>query len=159
MKNSKKVLLLVCILASLTTFMYSKGKSTVIKSADGKQSVDMTGTWICEEGLYTRKMIFGNNNSFKYGCGGERSGGPAQLFINSDGGIGEEKEFNQWWYSGTFKINGNIFITTCEDLRDFSRELNMKKGDTDNYIVNIVNENEVLIQWSGSSKLRTFKRK
>lgn len=75
----------------------------MIKNSDGSQEVDLVGTWKSKQGSYTFKMIFGSDGSFTYGCGGGVYGGPEQLSVGSDGGIRVDKEFNQWWYKGTYK--------------------------------------------------------
>ena len=163
----KKILLIACSLfvATMLTGCLDKGKAasktgsqTVIKSGDGSQKVDLTGTWVCKDGNATFKMIFGSDGSLTYGCGGGSHGGPEQLSVGSDGGLRVDKEFNQWWYKGTYKTSGNILITSCDELKDYSGGLSMKKGESWNYVINIVDNDELVIQTSGTGNTRTYKR-
>ena len=163
----KKLLLVVCSLfiAAMFTGCPEKGKSasqnksqTIIKSVDGSQKVDLTGTWMAKHDKYTFKMIFGSDGSFTYGCGGGSRGGPEQLSVDSDGGLRVDKEFNRWWYKGTYKTSGNVLITTCDELKDYSGDLSMKKGETCNFVISIVDDNELVIQTSGTGSTRTYKR-
>lgn len=154
----KKILFLACLLFVATMLTGCSGSQTVIKSADGSQKVDLTGTWVAKNGNTTFKMIFGSDGSFTYGCGGGSHGGPAQLSVGSDGDISVDKEFNKWWYKGTYKTSGNILIASCDELKDYSGGLSSKKGDTHNYVVNIVSNDELVIQTSGTGNTRTYKR-
>lgn len=154
----KKKLFIACLLFVATMLTGCSGSQTVIKSADGSQKVDLTGTWVAKNGNNTFKMIFGSDGSFTYGCGGGSHGGPAQLSVGSDGDISVDKEFNKWWYKGTYKTSGNILIASCDELKNYSGRLSSKKGDTNNYVVNIVSNDELVIQTSGTGSTRTYKR-
>lgn len=150
----KKILLLACTLFVATMLT----GQTVIKSADGSQKVDLTGTWVAKNGNTTFKMIFGSDGSFTYGCGGGSNGGPAQLSVGSNGDISVDKEFNKWWLKGTYKTSGNILITSCDELKNYSGGLSTKKGESCNYVINIVDNDELVIQTSGTGNTRTYKR-
>lgn len=161
----KKILFIACSLfvATMLTGCLDKGKSaskagsqTVIKSVDGSQKVDLTGTWVAKDGNKTFKMIFGSDGSLTYGCGGGSHGGPEQLSVGSDGGLRVDKEFNRWWIKGTYKTSGNILTLTYNEFKDYSGALrDVKKGDADNFVVNIVSNDELVIQLKS---IRTYKR-
>lgn len=161
----KKILFIACSLfvATMLTGCLDKGKSaskagsqTVIKSVDGSQKVDLTGTWVAKDGNKTFKMIFGSDGSLTYGCGGGSHGGPEQLSVGSDGGLRVDKEFNRWWIKGTYKTSGNILTLTYNEFKDYSGALrDVKKGDADNFVVNIVSNDELIIQLKS---IRTYKR-
>lgn len=131
---------------------------TVIKSADGSQKVDLTGTWVAKTRNATFKMIFGSDGSFTYGCGGGSYGGPEQLSIGSNGRVRVDKEFNQWWYKGTYKTSGNILITSCDELKSYVGSIGVEKGETQNFVIRIVDNDELVIQTSGTGNTRTYKR-
>lgn len=158
----KKILLLACTLfvATMFTSCFSKQSETVIYNSDGSQEVDLVGTWKSEQGSYTFKMIFGIAGSFTYGCGDGVYGGPAQLSVGGDGEIRVDKEFNRWWYKGTYKTSGNVLIVTVEQVKDYTRgSSNLPgAGETQNFIINIVSEDELVIQTSGTGSTRTYKR-
>lgn len=154
----KKNLFLACLLFVATMLTGCSGSQTVIKSADGSQKVDLTGTWVAKNGNTTYKMIFGSDGSFTYGCGGGSHGGPAQLSVGSDGDISVDKEFNKWWYKGTYKTSGNILIASCDELKNYSGGLTTKKGESCNYVISIVDNDELVIQTSGTGNTRTYKR-
>ena len=154
----KKKLFIACLLFVATMLTGCSGSQTVIKSADGSQKVDLTGTWVAKNGNTTFKMIFGSDGSFTYGCGGGSHGGPAQLSVGSDGDISVDKEFNKWWLKGTYKTSGNILITSCDELKNYSGGLSRKKGESCNYVINIVDNDELVIQTSGTGNTRTYKR-
>ncbi len=154
----KKILFLACLLFVATMLTGCSGSQTVIKSADGSQKVDLTGTWVAKNGNTTFKMIFGSDGSFTYGCGGGSNGGPAQLSVGSNGDISVDKEFNKWWLKGTYKTSGNILITSCDELKNYSGGLSTKKGESCNYVINIVDNDELVIQTSGTGNTRTYKR-
>ena len=154
----KKILFLACLLFVATMLTGCSGSQTVIKSADGSQKVDLTGTWVAKNGNTTFKMIFGSDGSFTYGCGGGSHGGPAQLSVGSNGDISVDKEFNKWWVKGTYKTSGNILITSCDELKNYSGGLSFKKGETQNFVINIVDNDELVIQTSGTGNTRTYKR-
>jgi|GEM_PF-3577572 len=163
----KKILLIACSLfvATMLAGCLDKGKAssktgsqTVIKSVDGSQKVDLAGTWAAKDGNYILKMIFGSDGSFTYGCGGGSHGGPEQLSVGSDGGLRVDKEFNQWWYKGTYKTSGNILIASCDELKNYSGALSVKKGESCNYVISVVDNDELVIQTSGTGNTRTYKR-
>ena len=154
----KKILFLACLLFVATMLTGCSGSQTVIKSADGSQKVDLTGTWVAKNGNTTFKMIFGSDGSFTYGCGGGSHGGPAQLSVGSNGSVSVDKEFNNWWLKGTYKTSGNILITSCDELKNYSGGLSFKKGETKNFVINIVDNDELVIQTSGTGNTRTYKR-
>ena len=154
----KKILFLACLLFVATMLTGCSGSQTVIKSADGSQKVDLTGTWVAKNGNTTFKMIFGSDGSFTYGCGGGSYGGPAQLSVGSNGSVSVDKEFNNWWLKGTYKTSGNILITSCDELKNYSGGLSFKKGETQNFVINIVDNDELVIQTSGTGNTRTYKR-
>ena len=154
----KKILFLACLLFVATMLTGCSGSQTVIKSADGSQKVDLTGTWVAKNGNTTFKMIFGSDGSFTYGSGGGSHGGPAQLSVGSDGDISVDKEFNQWWYKGTYKTSGNILITSCDELKSYVGSIGVEKGETQNFVINIVDNDELVIQTSGTGNTRTYKR-
>lgn len=161
----KKILFIACSLfvATMLTGCLDKGKAaskpgsqTVIKSVDGSQKVDLTGTWVAKDGNYTFKMIFGSDGSLTYGCGGGSHGGPEQLSVGSDGGLRVDKEFNRWWIKGTYKTSGNILTLTYNEFKDYSGALrDVKNGDAVNFVVNIVSNDELVIQLKS---IRTYKR-
>ncbi|MBQ1870523.1 MAG: hypothetical protein II146_08640, partial [Treponema sp.] len=98
----------------------------------------------------------GSDGSFTYGCGGGSRGGPEQLSVDSDGGLRVDKEFNRWWLKGTYKTTGNILTLTYNEMKDYSGALrDVKKGDSDNFVVNIVSNDELVIQLNS---IRTYKR-
>ena len=155
----KKKLFIACLLFVATMLTGCSGSQTVIKSADGSQKVDLTGTWVAKNGNTTFKMIFGSDGSFTYGCGGGSHGGPAQLSVGSDGDISVDKEFNIWWLKGTYKTSGNILTLTYNEFKDYSGDLgDKKKGDANNFVVSIVSNDELVIQTSGTGNIRTYKR-
>ena len=164
----KKLLLVVCSLfiAAMFTGCPEKGKSasqnksqTIIKSVDGSQKVDLTGTWMAKHDKSTFKMIFGSDGSFTYGCGGGSRGGPEQLSVDSDGGLRVDKEFNRWWYKGTYKTSGNILTSTVNEKKIFSGGAGMPEiGGSQNFVISIVDDNELVIQTSGTGSTRTYKR-
>ena len=161
----KKILFIACSLfvATMLAGCLDKGKAssktgsqTVIKSVDGSQKVDLAGTWVAKDGNYTFKMIFGSDGSLTYGCGGGSHGGPEQLSVGSDGGLRVDKEFNSWWIKGTYKTSGNILTLTYNEFKDYSGALrDVKKGDANNFVVNIVSNDELVIQLKS---IRTYKR-
>ena len=130
--------------------------ATEIKSADGTDKVDLTGTWVCKNGKYVFKMIFEEDGSFKYGCG--RPGGPGQLSFGSGGGLVVNQEFNVWYYTGKYTTKGNVIMATCETKKEFSSSVSVKVGETSNYLVTIVDSNELVIASSGTGNIRTYKR-
>ncbi len=137
---------------------FAASKNSIIKSADDRQKVDLTGTWKAtgRDGVYF-KMIFGEDGSFTYGCGSDRA--PEQLSFSSNGSIKAYREFNVWWIKGTYKTTGNILITTCEDFRDYYDVMRgIRRGTTDNFVVSIIDENELVIQTAGTGSVRTYKR-
>lgn len=140
---------------------FGASKNSIIKSADDRQKVDLTGTWKAtgRDGVYY-KMIFGEDGSFTYGCGSDRA--PEKLSFSSNGNIKAYGEFNVWWIKGTYKTSGNILITTCEDFRDYyDTERTLRRGTTVNFVVSIIDENELVLQKSstGTGAVRTYKRK
>lgn len=163
----KKILFIACLLfvATMLAGCLDKGKSaskagsqTVIKSVDGSQQVDLTGTWIATHDKYTYKMIFGSDGSFTYGCGGGSHGGPEQLSVGSDGGLRVDKEFNQWWYKGTYRTSGNVLKAFCDELKSYVGSIGVEKGETQNFVISIVDNDELVIQTSGTGNTRTYKR-
>ena len=128
-----------------------KQGATEIRSADGTNKVNLTGTWVCKNSTYTFKMIFEEDGSFKYGCGRPR--GPGQLSFGSGGGLVVNQEFNQWYYTGKYTTKGNVLRFTPEEKKDFSNLIsNVKIGETENYLVTILDDNELVIN------TRTYKR-
>lgn len=155
----KKKLFIACLLFVATMLTGCSGSQTVIKSADGSQKVDLTGTWVAKKGNTTFKMIFGSDGSFTYGCGGGSHGGPAQLSVGSDGDISVDKEFNKWCLKGTYKTSGNILTSTVKEKKEYNVSSGMPgAGGTQNFIINIVSENELVIQTSGTGNTRTYER-
>ena len=150
----KKILLLACTLFVATMLT----GQTVIKSADGSQKVDLTGTWVAKDGNATFKMIFGSDGSFTYGCGGGSHGGPAQLSVGSNGRVRVDKEFNQWWYKGTYKTFGNILKVSCDELKSYVGSIGVEEGETSNFVIIVVDNDELVIQTSGTGSIRTYKR-
>ncbi|MGI5057914.1 hypothetical protein [Treponema pectinovorum] len=140
---------------------FSASQNSIIKSADGRQKVDLTGTWKAtgRDGVYY-KMIFGEDGSFTYGCGSDRA--PEKLSFSSNGSIKAYREFNVWWIKGTYKTTGNILIAKYDDFKDFYGNLNdTRRGTTVNFVVSIIDENELVLQKSstGTGAVRTYKRK
>ena len=154
----KKILFLACLLFVATMLTGCSESQTVIKSADGSQKVDLTGTWVAKNGNTTFKMIFGSDGSFTYGCGDGSHGGPAQLSVGSNGRVSVDKEFNRWWYKGTYKTSGNILKASCDELKLYVGNIGVEKGETQNYVVSIVSNDELVIQTSGTGNTRTYKR-
>ena len=154
----KKKLFIACLLFVATMLTGCSGSQTVIKSADGSQKVDLTGTWVAKNGNTTFKMIFGSDGSFTYGCGGGSHGGPAQLSVGSDGDISVDKEFNKWWFKGTYKTSGNILKASCDELKSYIGSIGVEKGETKNFVISIVDNDELVIQTSGTGNIRTYKR-
>lgn len=134
-------------------------KNSIIKSADDRQKVDLTGTSKAtgRDGVYY-KMIFGEDGSFTYGCGSDRA--PEKLSFSSNGNIKAYGEFNGRWIKGTYKTTGNILIVKYDDFRDYYGILNdTRRGTTVNFVVSIIDENELVIQTAGTGSVRTYKRK
>ena len=131
--------------------------ATEIRSVDGTDKVDLTGTWVCKNGKYVFKMIFGEDGSFKYGCG--RPGGPGQLSFGSGDGLVVNQEFNEWYYTGKYTTKGNVMMFTAEEKKDFHNLIpEVKIGGTQNFLVTIVDSNELVITTSGTGNVRTYKR-
>lgn len=160
MKIGKKLFLVSLAVVGVTLCSCGKSSSTAIKSEDGKEKIDLVGTWTSDEGRYTFRMVFGEDKSFKYGCGGGRSGGPMQLSVGKGGGVHTEIDFNQWWESGTFKTSKNVLIATVKDYKVYTDgNLNINKGDHENFVITIVDNNEIVVQNSRTGSVRTYKRK
>ena len=173
MKRNRKMVAALLALAAVTLASCSKVKegdfrislpgtyqvmlvrkqgATEIRSADGTDKVNLTGTWVCKDGKAVFKMIFENDGSFKYGCG--RPGGPGQLSFGSGGGLVVNQEFNRWYLDGKYTTKGNVLTLTYENIKDFSGGVKgVNKGDSDNFLVSIVDDNVLVI---GST--RTYKR-
>ena len=165
MKRNRKMVAALFALAAVTLASCDKVQAllgrgqgaTEIRSADGTDKVDLTGTWVCKNGKFVFKMIFEEDGSFKYGCG--RPGGPGQLSFGSGGGLVVNQEFNQWYYTGKYTTKGNVIMATCETKKDFVNDINnVKVGETSNYLVTIVDSNELVITSSGTGNVRTYKR-
>ena len=164
MKRNRKMVAALLALAAVTLASCSKVQAllgrgqgaTEIRSADGTDKVDLTGTWVCKDGNYVLKMIFEEDGSFKYGCG--RPGGPGQLSFGSGGGLVVNQEFNEWYYTGKYTTKGNVIMATCETRKVFTSGLRVKEGETTNYLVTIVDSNELVITTSGTGSTRTYKR-
>ena len=165
MKRNKKMVAALLALAAVTLASCSKVQAllgrghgaTEIRSADGTDKVDLTGTWVCKNGKYVFKMIFEEDGSFTYGCG--RPGGPGQLSFGSGGGLVVNQEFNEWYLDGKYTTKGNVLTLTYENIKDFSGGTKgTKTGDSDNYLVTIVDSNELVIATSGTGNIRTYKR-
>ncbi|WP_147612590.1 hypothetical protein [Treponema pectinovorum] len=63
---------------------------------------------------------------------------------------------------GGLKTTGNILIVQYDDFRDYYGILsNVRKGGTQNFVVSIIDENELVLQKSstGTGAVRTYKRK
>lgn len=140
----KKILFIACSLfvATMLAGCLDKGKAsskpgsqTVIKSVDGSQKVDLAGTWKATHDKYTFKMIFG-----------------------SDGSLRVDKEFNQWWYKGTYRTSGNVLKASCDELKSYVGSIGVEKGETQNFVISIVDNDELVIQTSGTGNTRTYKR-
>ena len=165
MKRNKKMVAALLALAAVTLASCSKVQAllgrgqgtTEIRSADGTDKVDLTGTWVCKNGKFVFKMIFEEDGSFKYGCG--RPGGPGQLSFGSGDGLVVNQEFNEWYYTGKYTTKGNVMMFTAEEKKDFHNSIsNVKIGETLNYLVTIVDSNELVIASSGTGSVRTYKR-
>lgn len=165
MKRNKKMMAALLALAAVTLASCDKVQAllgrgqgaTEIRSADGTDKVDLTGTWVCKNGKYVFKMIFEEDGSFKYGCG--RPGGPGQLSFGSGGGLVVDQEFNQWYYTGKYTTKSNVLTATCEAMKNFSgANVGVKEGGTQNFLVTIVDSNELVIATSGTGNIRTYKR-
>ncbi|WP_147614661.1 hypothetical protein [Treponema pectinovorum] len=137
---------------------FGASKNSIIKSADDRQKVDLTGTWKAtgRDGVYY-KMIFGEDGSFTYGCGSDR--GPEQLSFSSNGSIKAYREFNGWWIKEAYKTSGNILIATYDEVKDYYNVSKLREGTTVNFVVSIIDENELVIQTAGTGAVRTYKRK
>ena len=117
----------------------------------------MTGTWVCKNSTYTFKMIFEEDGSFKYGLG--QPGGPGQLSFGSGGGLVVNQEFNRWYYTGKYTTKGNVLTSTCEAMKNFTGgNIGLKEGETQNFLITIVDSNELVITTSGTGSIRTYKR-
>ena len=160
MKRNKKMVAALLALAAVTLASCSKVQArqgaTEIRSADGTDKVNLTGTWVCKDGNYVFKMIFEEDGSFKYGLG--RPGGPGQLSFGSGGGLVVNQEFNQWYYTGKYTTKGNVLTATCEAMKNFTKAYVPKEGETQNFLVTIVDSNELVITTSGTGSTRTYKR-
>lgn len=165
MKRNRKMVAALLALAAVTLASCSKVQAligrgqgaTEIRSADGTDKVNLTGTWVCKNGKYVFKMIFEEDGSFKYGCG--RPGGPGQLSFGSGGGLVVYQEFNEWYLDGKYTTKGNVLTLTYENIKDFGGGVKgTKTGDSDNYLVTIVDSNELVIATSGTGSIRTYKR-
>ena len=127
--------------------------ATEIRSADGTDKVDLTGTWVCKDGKNVFKMIFEEDGSFKYGLG--QPGGPGQLSFGSGGGLVVYQEFNRWYYTGKYTTKGNVLTLTYETVKDFTGKNSTKVGDNMNFLVSIVDDNEIVLSFQS---IRTYKR-
>ena len=128
--------------------------ATEIRSADGTDKVNLTGTWVCKDGKYVYKMIFEEDGSFKYGSG--RPGGPGQLSFGSGDGLVVNQEFNCWYLDGKYTTKSNVLTLTYENIKDFNGGAKgVKRGDSDNFLVSIVDDNEIVISLKS---IRTYKR-
>ena len=165
MKRNRKMVAALLALAAVTLASCSKVQAligrgqgaTEIRSADGTDKVNLTGTWVCKDGKFVFKMIFEEDGSFKYGCG--QPGGPGQLSFGSGGGLVVYQEFNRWYYTGKYTTKGNVMTFTPEEKKDFSGAIsNVKIGETRNFLVTIVDSNELVITTSGTGSTRTYKR-
>ena len=164
MKRNRKMVAALLALAAVTLASCSKVQAllgrghgaTEIRSADGTDKVDLTGTWVCKNGKYVFKMIFGEDGSFKYGCG--RPGGPGQLSFGSGDGLVVNQEFNEWYYTGKYTTKGNVLTSTCEAMKNFGASIGVKEGETQNFLITIVDSNELVIATSGTGNIRTYKR-
>lgn len=162
MKRNRKMMAALLALAAVTLASCSKVQAllgrgqgvTEIRSADGTDKVNLTGTWVCKDGKNVFKMIFEEDGSFKYGLG--QPGGPGQLSFGSGGGLVVNQEFNCWYLDGKYTTKGNVLTLTYENIKDFSGAAKgIKRGDSDNFLVSIVDDNEIVISLRS---IRTYKR-
>ena len=165
MKRNRKMMAALLALAAVTLASCSKVQAligrgqgaTEIRSAEGTDKVDLTGTWVCKDGNSVFKMIFEEDGSFKYGLGRPR--GPGQLSFGSGGGLVVNQEFNEWYLVGKYTTKGNVMTFTPEEKKDFHNSLsNVKIGEKLNFLVTIVDSNELVITTSGTGSVRTYKR-
>lgn len=160
MKKMVLTVVMAFMVLGVSSGLISCGNSSPdsIRGFGNPGQVKLTGVWVAKDGDSTFKMIFEKDHSYVYGCGGGRSGGPSQLFVDGDGKVGVEKEFNSWWQKGFYTTNGNVLTMTCENYKDFTRRASFRKGSSNNYIVSIVSKDEIIIQTSGTGSIRTYKR-
>ena len=162
MKRNRKMVAALLALAAVTlascdkvqVMLVRKQGATEIRSADGTDKVNLTGTWVCKDGKFVFKMIFEKDGSFKYGCG--QPGGPGQLSFGNGGGLVVNQEFNRWYADGKYTTKGNILTLTFENIKDFSGGLKgITKGGSSTFLVSIIDDNVIVI---GSKNPRTYKR-
>ena len=153
----KKLSVIVFTFLAILAFVSCQEKSkTSISIFGGKNKVDLVGTWTTEQGGFSFTMIFGKDRSIIYGC--KRDNGLDQLSVDGNGDVVVEKEFNNWWGKGTFITSGTVLTATWNEAKNFSNAIAPVKGDSWNFVVNIKNENELIIQTVGTGSLRIYKR-
>ena len=149
----RKLFLIALFLLMVTQFYSKEPKEYVIKSSDGKQSVNLVGYWKAKDGPYIFTMIFDKDGKMTYGCNNSRA--PKIIDLDDDPeGLGQK--YNQWWKVGTYKTAGNILIFSTEKSANYSNA-KVATGNV-NFLVNIVSNDELVIQTSNTGAVRTYER-
>ncbi|MBQ5569426.1 MAG: hypothetical protein IIT45_03125, partial [Treponema sp.] len=65
---------------------------------------------------------------------------------------------NIWKCMGKFTTSRNIFTATFTEVKDFTARSLMVEGEETDFLVNIKNENELIIQTVQTGALRIYKR-
>ncbi len=157
MRKFAKISAVLAAMVLALAFVGCLGVSkSVIRSLDGSQKVDLIGTWKAESSGGYCKMIFDNNGSFTYGC--RETGGPARISMDSFGDVVSYNEFNVWFAKGTFKIHGNILTGYWKETKDFFGISSLRVGSNDDFVVNIVSPDKLIIQTSSTGTTRTYIR-
>lgn len=155
-KNKESLKKFVNQYKSKIQFTYSDSKKIsefVIKSSDSNQTVDLVGTWKAKYDSYNFEMIFDKNGKMIYGCNNTKA--PKILDFDNDlDGLGQK--YNCWWEQGSYKTTGNILIFSTEKISNYSNSKILK--GTYNFVVNILSNDELIIQTSGTGSVRTYKR-
>ena len=153
----KKLSVIVFTFLAILAFVSCQEKSkTSISIFGGKSKVDLVGTWTAQKNNQIFKMIFSQDGSFIYGSGW--SDGVEQLTTGENGDVIAEKEFNIWKCKGKFTTSRNIFTATFTEVKDFTARSLMVEGEETDFLVNIKNENELIIQTVQTGALRIYKR-
>ncbi len=157
MRKFAKISAVLAAMVFALAFVGCLGVSkSVIRSPDGSQKVDLIGTWKAKESDGYFKMIFDNNGSLTYGC--RESGGPARISMDSFGDVVSYNEFNVWFSKGTFKTHGNILTAHWEETKDFFDITSLRAGSNEDFVVNIVSPDKLIIQNSSTGSTRTYIR-
>lgn len=105
------------------TFFSSK---TAIASNDKSIKTNLVGTWICEDGWRSEKLIFKKDGTFEYNAD-YKHGGPEQLSVGPNGELTTRVGFDS---TGTYKItDGNISHLEFKTFLNYGiRGLDIQEG-------------------------------